>query len=248
MRRNPVALSGPNVQPRREEIVPLTAEEVAAIVAELDAQDAALVVVAVETGLRPGELVALERRDVDRDGGFLLVERVFSAGIVRPVPKTDRSRRRVPLSARARASLEAMPPRIDTPVLFPSPNGDGYLDWHNWRARTWEPALRAAGFYTCAVCEEVMKPVKGERGLRRCEPCGTEAPTRQPYAMRHTFASNALAAGLSVFELSRVMGTSVQLLDSTYGHLVKGRRDPATSRRLRGRKCAGDAHDVSGHA
>jgi hypothetical protein len=40
--------------------------------------------------------------------------------------------------------------------------------------------------------------------------------------MRHTFDSNALAAGLSVFELSRVMGTSVQLLDSTYGHLVKG--------------------------
>ncbi len=70
-----------------------------------------------------------------------------------------------------------------------------------------------------------MEPVKGARGRRGCEPCGTETATRQPYTMRHSFASNALAAGLSVFELARVMGTSVQLIVATYGHLVKGSDD-----------------------
>jgi integrase len=38
--------------------------------------------------------------------------------------------------------------------------------------------------------------------------------------MRHTFASLAIAAGVSLFELSRFMGTSPQMLDTTYGHLL----------------------------
>jgi hypothetical protein len=38
--------------------------------------------------------------------------------------------------------------------------------------------------------------------------------------MRHTYASLAIAAGVSLFELSRFMGTSPQMLDKTYGHLL----------------------------
>jgi integrase len=228
--QNPVALSGPNEQPRREEVVPFTQDEINSIVAELGSQDGALVVVVVETGLRPGELVALERRDVDREGRVLRVERVFSAGQVRPYPKTERSRRRVPLWGRAQEALDSLPPRIDTPAVFPSRNGDGYMDWHNWRARSWEPALRAAGLYACPGCGEPLQAVQGARGRRRCEPCGIGKATRQPYTMRHTFASTALAAGLSVFELARVMGTSVQLIDATYGHLVKGSDDAIRER------------------
>ena len=47
---------------------------------------------------------------------------------------------------------------------------------------------------------------------------GTEP--RGPYHLRHTFATEALAAGISVFELSRLMGTSLQMIDKTYGHLA----------------------------
>jgi integrase len=232
MTRNPAKLAGPNPQPRREEVVPFTGEEVEAIAAELGETYGPLVVFAAETGLRTQEWIALERRDVDRDGGAVVVERAFSDGTVRPILKTDRSRRRVPLSARARAALEELPRRIDTPLLFPTPAG-GPIDLHNWRAREWESALRAAGFYTCPDCEEAMKPRKGTRAVRWCEPCGTETPTRPPYDLRHTFASNALAAGLSTFELSRVMGTSVGMIDRVYGHLVKG-SDEAIRERLDG--------------
>jgi hypothetical protein len=35
-------------------------------------------------------------------------------------------------------------------------------------------------------------------------------------------ASNALAAGISVFELARIMGTSVAMIERHYGTLIEG--------------------------
>ena len=46
---------------------------------------------------------------------------------------------------------------------------------------------------------------------------------RSPYALRHTYATFAIAAGVSLFELARFMGTSVDQIDRTYGHLLPGR-------------------------
>lgn len=62
---------------------------------------------------------------------------------------------------------------------------------HRWRREEWYPALDAAG-----------------------------APKLVPYAMRHTFASFAIAAGVSLFYLARLMGSSVDMIDKTYGHLL----------------------------
>ncbi len=52
-----------------------------------------------------------------------------------------------------------------------------------------------------------------DRGVRR--------PARI-YDLRSTFASNGLAAGVSVFELARVMGTSVAMIERHYGTLIEG--------------------------
>ncbi len=43
--------------------------------------------------------------------------------------------------------------------------------------------------------------------------------------MRHTFATWSPAAGMSIFTLSRRMGTSVQMIDQTYGHLARDADD-----------------------
>jgi integrase len=59
------------------------------------------------------------------------------------------------------------------------------------------------------------------------EAAGLEAV---PYVLRHTFASNALAAGAGTFELARVMGTSLEMIERTYGHLVSGADDAFRSR------------------
>ena len=76
-------------------------------------------------------------------------------------------------------------------LVFPGSRG-GYLDLHNWRAREWKPALEAAGL-----------------------------PKRRIYDLRHTYATWSLAAGVGrFFTLARRMGTSVEMIDRTYGHLA----------------------------
>ena len=116
------------------------------------------------------------------------------AGKGMPYPKTgDHSRRSVPLSAAAVAALDSQPRRLDTRLIFPAAQGDP-MTLHNWRARFWRPALDAAGLDT----------------------------SRRVYDLRHTFATNALAAGVTTFELSRIMGTSLEMVDRTHGHLARG--------------------------
>jgi hypothetical protein len=53
---------------------------------------------------------------------------------------------------------------------------------------------------------------------------------RGPYHLRHTFATEALAAGISTWELARLMSTSVGMIDRTYGHFA---RDEEASIRAR---------------
>ena len=48
---------------------------------------------------------------------------------------------------------------------------------------------------------------------------------RRIYDMRHTFATWSLAARMSIFTLSRRMGTSVQMIAATYGHLARDAED-----------------------
>ena len=42
------------------------------------------------------------------------------------------------------------------------------------------------------------------------------------YDLCSTFASNALAAGVTVFELAKIMGSSVRMIERHYGALLDG--------------------------
>jgi len=170
-------------------------EQVEAVAAELDPRFAAIPIVLVGTGLRPEELFALERRDLDLEVGVLSVERVYSQRRLKDCAKSSRQRRRVPLRQRVVEALRALPPRLDTPLLFPAARG-GYIDGEKFRYREWTPALRAVGIE--------------HRGV---------------YDTRHTFASWAIAGGVQLFYLARIMGTSVAQIDATYGHLLPDSED-----------------------
>jgi integrase len=50
------------------------------------------------------------------------------------------------------------------------------------------------------------------------------------YTLRHTAITNWLAAGLTVFEVSRYAGTSVPMIDQHYGHLAIGHEDAARAK------------------
>jgi hypothetical protein len=105
----------------------------------------------------------------------------------------------VPLQAIALESLDQLP-EADGPPLFPAARG-GYIDLHNFRARDRRPAQIAAGI----------------------------APIRRPYDLRHTYATFALRAGISIFDLSRFMGTSLAMIDKHYGHLARDGRAHAVA-------------------
>jgi integrase len=64
--------------------------------------------------------------------------------------------------------------------------------------------------------------------------------------MRHTFATWSLAAGMSTFTLARRMGTSLQMIDRTHGHLAQRRRGPGprAAGRLRKGTRNGSGHVV----
>jgi integrase len=214
--------AGRNTQPRREELRPFTREQIDALAVELGPIYGPLVVLVAETGLRTNEWAALERRDVDRDGRAVTVQRRYASGVLTPYPKTVRSRRRIPLTQRALDALDRLPPRLDTPLLFPASEG-GPVALDNWRTREWYPALDAAAI-----------------------------DKRGPYHLRHTFATEALAAGVSIFELARLMGCSVKVIDETYGHLARDSeaairdRLEARSERLGVEKASASEPDLRG--
>jgi integrase len=191
--RNPAKLAGRNPQPAPRQVRAFERAELDAIAAELSPAYRSLPAFAAATGLRPEEWMALARRDLDRAGGLVNVARTVSSGEVVELAKTAASRRQVPLTRHALDALDALPPRLDTPLVFPA-RGGGLMNLDNWRRRQWAPAIEAAGIATPA----------------------------RIYDLRSTFASRALAAGVSVFELARVMGTSVLMIERAYGTLLDG--------------------------
>jgi integrase len=92
--------------------------EIDALAVELGPLYGPLVVFCAETGLRTNEWTALERRDIDRSGPAVTVQRRYSGGVLTPYPKTGR--RRVPLTPRATSALDSLPPRLDTTLVFPA--------------------------------------------------------------------------------------------------------------------------------
>ena len=46
------------------------------------------------------------------------------------------------------------------------------------------------------------------------------SPLRRVYDLRRTFATFALRAGISTFDLSRYMGASLTMIDRHYAHLA----------------------------
>lgn len=105
--------------------------------------------------------------------------------------KTDGSVRAVPLRKVVMEALDAMPPRIDSPLLFPTPRSF-HIDGEKFRHREWAPALRAAGI-----------------------------DHRRLYDCRHTFATWAIESGVHLFYLATIMGTSITQLEDTYAGWMK---------------------------
>jgi integrase len=195
---NPAKLGVNNPSPRRTEQRPFESwAELDAVVANLSPRYRPMVIFAAATGLRPAEWLALEWRDIDLETRVAYVHRSFTKGRLK-CPKTEASRRAVPLQTSPLEAIKQQPARRQGALVFPAERG-GYLNLHNFRNREWKPAQIAAG----------IKPLS------------------RIYDLRHTFATFALGAGISTFDLSRYMGASLTMIDRHYGHLARDGREHA---------------------
>jgi hypothetical protein len=195
---NPAKVGVDNPTPRRKEQRPFESwPELEAVAEALGPRYGPMVIFAAATGLRPAEWLALEKRDIDQEGRVAYVPRSFTKGELK-LPKTEASLRAMPLQTRALDALDRLPTDGDSLLVFPGERG-GYLDLHHFRPGQWRPAQLAAGI----------------------------DPLRRVYDLRHTFATFALRAGISTFDLSRYMGASLTMIDRYYGHLARDGREHA---------------------
>ncbi|MCB0877890.1 MAG: site-specific integrase [Thermoleophilia bacterium] len=182
----------PNPRPWRAEVRPFDDwAQVDRVMRELPERLALLPILGAGCGLRPGELLGLDWSSIDLDSRVLHVRASVYERELRTTLKTRRSLRSVPLRGRVVEQLATAPGRRESGLVFASSDGRP-LDLHDLRARAWRPALRAAGI---------------------------EHPFRL-YDLRHTYATWSLRAGVGIYQLARRMGTSVAMIDATYGHLA----------------------------
>jgi integrase len=142
---------------------------------------------------------ALEHRDIDRALGLVYVRRAFANGRLKET-KTRLSNRAVPLQALALEALDRLRASENAILFFPNSRG-GHIDFRSFGRRHWKPAQIAAGI----------------------------EPLRHLYDPRHTYATFALRSGVSVFAVSRFMGSSIAMIDRHYGHLARDSREHAVS-------------------
>ena len=197
---------------KRYKIAPLTREEVAVLIQtakEKLPRYYPLFLCAVRTGLRMGELLALQWSDLDWQGRFIEVRRNYTHFQI-TTPKSGESRR-VDMSKELTQTLkdlllerqiDAGATGTEVPLwVFPSETG-GLLHPHNIRDRVFYGLLKKAG-------------------LRKV----------RFHDLRHTFASLLLQNGESPVYVKEQMGhSSIQVTVDLYGHLIPGGNKQAVDR------------------
>jgi integrase len=146
--RHNVAANATPPKAVRQEMHPLTKEQAQFLLRtarQHQPQYYALYALAITTGARLGELLALQRSDVDLDAGTLRISKSVHNGRV-TAPKTSAGRRTVRLSKTALdAGSEHMDLYAGDVWMFPSPVNDCSIHRATLHISYWKPVLRLAG-------------------------------------------------------------------------------------------------------
>jgi integrase len=208
---SPAALI-PKPKPSPPEIVPFTPDEVLRIrLAAMGDRLEALIALAIASGARQGELLALGREHVDLEAGVISIQRTLAYAegrfYLKERPKSHRGRRQIELPRfavdllRRRHEAMAAEGTLSSPVIFCTVSGT-YMAATNLVHRTYRPLLARAG-----------------------------VPYRKFHTFRHTHASELLARGESVVDVARRLGDAPEVVLRTYSHFIPG-SGPRIARRL----------------
>jgi len=173
-----------------------------------------IVIFALLTGLRQGEILALDRKDIINDKSIVRVNKTLRSvktfgedgknhyELKTTKPKSRTSRREVPLPAALKVELRKLEILVaeeklrlgeaytNNTLLFPSETGT-YIDAKNLR-RSWKRALENANI-----------------------------PYRKFHALRHTYATRLFENNTSILTVSRLLGHSSIKTTEIYTHVLK---------------------------
>lgn len=204
-----------NTTAKHETIEPLTAAETVKFLTkaqELDALAKArrkdsmvyypLLLTAIHTGLRSGELAGLQWGDIDFNGAFLMVRRNYVNGQI--VSTKTKKQRRVDLSDALIAALQALRRKKQEDWLKQGKNEIPEWVFGNWDGNPVDMNnVKHRGF----------KVVLTKAGLRQI----------RFHDLRHTYASLLIQDGQSLAYVKDQLGhSSIKLTVDVYGHLVPG--------------------------
>ena len=131
----------PRSEEREMEI--LTPPEIRRLLDAADEPVRTLLLCAVLTGIRRGELLGLRWEDIDLEGHRLFVRRALWRGKV-VTPQSRRSRRTIDLAPTLRTALAKLPSRFQGGLVFCGTDGEP-IDPDNFAHRDWAGVLRRAG-------------------------------------------------------------------------------------------------------
>jgi integrase len=156
-------------------------------------RDATLISVLAYAGLRPGEALALQWRDIREQ--TILVERAVSLGVEKDTKTAAHRTVRLlpPLAADLREWRLRSGRPTDKALIFPSVTGAAWSQpaYQSWRRRAFKRSLAFAS-----------------------------VEHARPYDLRHSFASLLLHEGRSVIYVARQLGHDARLTLTTYGHVM----------------------------
>lgn len=184
-----------------------------------------LVVVALGTGMRLGELLGLRAGDVDLRREVLYVEQTLSKDGAFGAPKSERSERAISLPA---SVIEVLRPAVEGKrpgeLVFTTGGGHAWSS-NNLRRQFWRYAVAKAG-----RCDEHPPPtvrVRGVAGGRRVDPLAVSScncPGRlqkrpRIHDLRHTHVGWLIEARWDFFAIQlRVGHNSIKTTFDIYGH------------------------------
>lgn len=176
-------------------IQPFTAEERAVLLEACRADERPMLQFWFATGLRPGELQALEWPYIDMTRRVARIEQNQVAGVIK-APKTAAGIRDVDLNPDAMAALK------DQQRLSAAKGSRVWLNPRN--ARPWETDAQ--------IRKTLWMPLMAR----------AELVYRNPYQVRHTFASALLTAGANPWYVAQQLGhEDVEIVFRTYGKFIR---------------------------
>ena len=200
-------------KPKKKEINPLSPEQARAFLqAAQGDRFETLYVLAVQCGLRKGELLGLKWDDVDLKTGTLRVRRTLSetrSGHVFERPKNGKGRS-IKLT---QAASEALKGHLERQLEEISGRGDAYQD-----QGLIFPSRKGTSMNARNLTARSFKPILKRAGL----------PDIRLHDLRHTCATLMLWEGVHIKLVQELLGhATISITLDTYSHLLPGMGDEA---------------------